>query len=100
MLLDSRAKVPDQRAWFDERDGEIQCLPRRLHEANRVCVLQGARSDIVRLVEVGVVALVVDGNVQVDDVAVKKDTLIGNAVTYNLIRRRAERLGEVVVVQR
>ena len=40
----------------------------------------------------------VQTNVQVDYVAVQQYALIGDAVADNLIDRRAERLGEKVVV--
>jgi hypothetical protein len=43
---------------------------------------------------------VIDGDVEVDDVAVEQDTLIWDAVADNLVWRRAQRLGEVVVVER
>lgn len=42
----------------------------------------------------------VDGDIDVEDVAVLEDTLVGNAVADDLVGRRAYGLGEVAVVQR
>ena len=46
------------------------------------------------------VASVVQGNVEVDDVSVQESAFVGNAVADNLVGGSAEGLGEVVVVQR
>lgn len=68
--LDDAAEVADGRAGLDDLDGLVEALARRLDDPDRVRVCLGAVADVVRLVEVGVVTLVVDGDVQVEDVAV------------------------------
>lgn len=45
-------------------------------------------------------AVVVHGDVHVDDVAVGQSPTVGNAVTDHFIDRRAQRLGEPAIVER
>jgi hypothetical protein len=47
-----------------------------------------------------VVAVLVDGDVDVHDVAVLQRSQVGNAVADNLVHRRADTLGEAMIVQR
>jgi len=41
---------------------------------------------------------VVQSDIDVDDVAVLKDALVGDTVTYGLVDRGADGLGEVAVI--
>jgi hypothetical protein len=45
------------------------------------------------------ISAVVDRNVEVENVAIKKNSLIRDAVAYNFIGRSTYRLGKVVVVE-
>jgi hypothetical protein len=47
-----------------------------------------------------VVAVVVECDIEVDNVTVFESTLVGDAVAYNFVNGCAERLREVVIVQR
>ena len=96
--LDGGAKVPYGRAGLDEGDGLVETLAGRLDEADRVRVRAGEGTDVIGLVEVRVVAAVVDGYVEVEDVAVDEDAVVGDAMAHDLVGRRAEGFGEVAVV--
>ena len=99
VLLNHVAELADQRARLDVLDGLLEALAGRLGDADGVGVGLGPVADVVRLVEVAVVALVVEGHVQVDNVAIQQDALVGDAVADDLVDGRADRLGEVVVVE-
>lgn len=100
VLLDDVAELADQDTGLDSLDGLVKTLTRCLYHTHTVGVRLGLVADIVRLVEVGMVTLVVERNVDVEDVAIKQNSLIRNAVADDLVNRCAARLGEVVVVQR
>jgi hypothetical protein len=46
------------------------------------------------------IAPVVQGNIEVENIAIKKDPLIRDTVAYNLIRRCTQGLGKLVVIER
>jgi len=96
--LNGIAKVAEQCARLHQLDGLIEALASRLYNTDSIGVRLGPVTNIVRLVEIPVVALVVERDVEVDDVAVEEYALIRNAVTDDLIQRGTHRLGEVVVV--
>ena len=98
--LDDAAELADRRPGLDELDGLVQALARRLDDPDGVGVCPGAVADVVRLVEVGVVAPVVDGDVQVEDVAVQEDAVVWDPVADDLVRGSTQGFGEVVIVQR
>lgn len=100
MRLNDRPKITDRGARLDQRNSQIQCLTRSLNKPDIVRVSKSPWANVVRLVQVGVVALVVDGDVEVDDVAVEEDALVGDAVADDLVGGSAEGLGEFVVVER
>lgn len=90
VLLDDLAKVAERRAGLDELNGLVQALPRRLDDPDRVWVGLGAFAHVVGLVDVGVVAPVVQGDVEVEDVAVQQDSLVGDSVADYFIGRSAQ----------
>lgn len=100
VLLDDVAKVGDLDPRLDVLDGPLQALPRRLHEPHVVRVRPGLVSDVVRLVQVPVVPFVVERDVDVQNVPVLQDPLVGYAVADDFVGRGADRLWEMVVVQR
>ena len=97
--LDHVAKVAEQSAGLDQLDSLRQALAGRLGDAHRVRVGLRLVADVVCLVEIAVVAFMVEGDVEVEDVAVDEDALVGNAVADDLVERCADGLGEEVVVQ-
>lgn len=99
VLLDDVAKLANLDAGLDGLDGLVQALAGGLDDAHVVRVGLGAVANVVGLVEIGVVALVVEGHVNVEDVAVEEDALVGNAVADDFVDRRTAGLGEVVVVE-
>lgn len=98
-LLDDVAKVADQGAGLDRSDGGVQTVASSLHHPDGVGIGLCPLANVVRLIEIAVVALVVQRNVNVQDIAVEQNALVGNAVADDLVERGAYRLGEVVVVQ-
>lgn len=98
-LFDNVAKLADERARLDGGDGGVEAVAGSFHNADRVRVGLGAVADVVRLVEVAVVALEEEGDVDVEDVAVEEHALVGDAVADDLVEGCAYGLGEVVVVQ-
>lgn len=99
VLLNRVAKVTVQRPWLDELDRLIKTLSSRLNDAHGVRVSLRPVAHVVRLIQVTVVALMVERDIQVDNVAVHEDALVGNTVADDLVDRGADRLREMVVVQ-
>ena len=99
MLLNDAAEVAERRAGLDELYRLVEALPRRFDHLYRVRICPCAVTHVVRLVKIRVVAAVVDGDVEVDDVTVQEDALVGYPMADDLVRGRAQGLWEVVVVQ-
>lgn len=87
VLLDDVAKLPDQGSWLDRLDGLVEALAGRLDDAHVVGIRLRLVADIVRLVQVGMVALVEEGDVDIEDVAVNQGALIGDAVADYFVYR-------------
>lgn len=98
-LFDNVAKLADQGTGLDCLDRLVQALAGGLDNADIVGVGLGSVTNVVRLVQVGVVALVVERDINVEDIAVEQDALIGDAVADDFVDRGATRLGEVVIVE-
>lgn len=96
MLLDHVADLAVTLAGLDDVDGLAERLVRHLHQ---LLVLVLYVADEERLVEIAVKAAVVNGHVQVANVAVLQRTGVGDAVADDFVHRRAARLGEFVVVE-
>lgn len=99
VLLDNVAKLSDQCTRLDSLDGLIQALSRCLNHANGIRVSLGLVTNVVSLVQVGVISLVIQRNIDVEDIAVEENTLIRNAVADDFVDGCTARLWEVVVVQ-
>lgn len=99
MLLNDVAVFAEQRARLDNLNSLVQALTRRLRHAHRVWVRQRLVSNVKGLVQICVETAVVDGDVDVEDVAVLEHSLVGNAVADDLVERRAYGLGEMAVVE-
>ena len=92
------ADIAEARAGFDLGDAVIEAFLRDLDQALGVRL---RRADMEHLAGVAVVAVLDDGDVDVDDVAVLQDFLVRrNAVADHFVDRGADRLGKAVVVQR
>lgn len=87
VLFDDLAKFSDRYTWFDYRNGHVQGLPRRFNESNRVRVRSSLVTNVVSLIQVGMISAMVDRNVEIENVPIKKNSLIGDTVAYNLIWR-------------
>lgn len=98
VLFDRVADVAEGEAGLDGLDGEAQALARRFHEVD-VRGVEGRRADVVGFVEVAVVAVVVEGDVEVEDVAVEEDAGVGDAVADDFVGGGADGFGEVHVVE-
>ena len=100
MLLNDGAILSEQSAGLCDLDGLVETLASSLNDTDRLGVSQSLVTNIVRLVDVSVEAVVVKGHINVDDIAIFQDTLIGDTVTDALVHRCAYRLGEMAVVER
>jgi hypothetical protein len=100
MLLDDIAVLAEECAWLDDFDGLVQALSRRLRNTYRIRVRQRLVTNVKRLVEIGVEAVMVDRYVDVEDIAVFEYALVWNAVADDLVERCAYGLGEVTIVER
>ena len=100
VLLDNVTKFSDQGARLHSLDGLVQTLSRGFNHANSIGIGLGLVTNVVGLVQVGVVSLVIQGNIDVENIAVQQNTLIRDTVADDFVNRCTARLGEVVVVQR
>jgi hypothetical protein len=98
MLFDDVAELSNQHTGFYGLDSLVQALSCRLNHAHAVGVRLGSVADVVRLVEIGMIALVVQGDINIEDISVEQDSLVGYAVADDLVDRCAARLGKVVVI--
>lgn len=99
MLLNNVTKLADQNTGLDSLDGFIQALAGGLDDSHGVGVGLGLVANIVGFVEVGVVTLVEQANVNVKNVAIDKNSLIGDSVADDFVDGCTTGLGEVIVVQ-
>lgn len=99
VLIDRGTKVAEEDAWLDHRDGVVQAGARCLDDTHGVGVVTGFLADIVGLVEIAVVAVVVEGDINVEDIAVNEGSLVGDAVADNFVDRGTYGFREVTVVQ-
>jgi hypothetical protein len=100
VLLDDVSRIAEEHARLDQLDSLIQALSRSLYYTDRIGVRECLLADVVCLVEVAVEPAVVEGYVDVEDITVFEDALVGNAVADDFVGRGAYRFREVAVVQR
>lgn len=98
VLFDGVADVAEGEARLDRFDGEAGAFARGFDEVD-VCGVEGGGADVVGFVEVAVVAVVVEGDVEVDDVAVEEDAGVRDTVADDFVDGGAEGFGEVLVVE-
>ena len=99
VFLDDSAGIAECHSGLDEWDRVVKAFASGLHDANRGGVGKCGGANVVGFVEVAVESAVVKGDVEVDDVAVKKDAAIRDAVADDLIDGRADGFGKVDVVK-
>ena len=90
VLLNDVAKIFNGDARLDMGDRLLKAFASRFDEADVVRITSGLVADVVSLVEIAVVAFVEEGDVEIENVAVLKDSLIWYAVTDDLVDGCAE----------
>jgi hypothetical protein len=85
VLLDDVAVLAEKCAWLDNLNGLVQAFTRSLGNAHCIRVGQSLVANVVCLVQVSMEAAVVQSNVDVEDITVLEDSLIGNAVADDLV---------------
>ena len=99
MFFNDAAGVAEGHAGFDELDGFVEAFAGGFDDADGGGVRAGEGADVVCFVEVAVEAVVVEGDVEVDDVAFEEDALVGYAVADYFVDGGADGFGEVDVVE-
>lgn len=85
VLIDRGAKVAEEDARLDHCDGVVQTGSRCFDDTHGVGIVTGFLADIVCLIEIAMVAVVVEGDIDVEDVAVDEGSLIGDTVADNFV---------------
>lgn len=85
MLLNNLAKLAYRSPRLYQFDSLVQALPCGFNHPNRVWAGFGSIANIVSLVEVGMVATVIERDVEVEDIAIEKDSLVRYPVTNDLV---------------
>ena len=98
VFFDDGAGVAEGHAGFDEFDGFVEAFAGGFDDADGGGVGAGERADVVCFVEVAVETVVVEGDVEVDDVAFEEEALVGDAVADYFVDGGADGFGEVDVV--
>lgn len=70
VLLNDRAVVTEEGAGLDERNGLLETLARGFDNTDIIGVLHGRFTNIVGLVEVAMIATMIQGDVDVEDIAI------------------------------
>jgi hypothetical protein len=84
-LFDNVSKFSDQDARLDGLDSLVKRLTCCLHYSYTVGIGLGPVANVVCLVEIGVVSTVVQADVDVEDITVEENALIGNAVADDFV---------------
>lgn len=100
VLLNNVTEFTNESTGLNSLNSLVETLASAFNYANVIRVGLGAIANVVRLVKIGMVAVVVQSDVDVENVTVEQNSLIGNAVANDFVDGCTARLGEVVVVQR
>ena len=92
-------RVAESHARFDELDGFVEAFAGGFDDADGGRIRACKCAYVVCFVKVAVEAVVVEGDVEVDNVAFEKDALVGNAVADYFVDGGADGFGEVDVVK-
>lgn len=98
VFFNGAAGLAEEHAGLDEFDGFGEAFAGGFDDADGVAVGEGFGADIVGFIKVAVEAAVVEGDVEVEDVAAEKDALVGDAVADYFVGGGADGFGEVDVV--
>ena len=98
VFFDYGAGVAEGHAGFDKLDSFVEAFAGGFDNTDGGGVGAGKMSDVVCFVEVAVEAVVVEGDVEVDDVAFEEEALVGDAVADYFVDGGADGFGEVDVV--
>ena len=90
--------VAEEHTGLHESNRLLQAFPSSLDDTHIFRVLRCLGSYVIRLVQVAVEALVIEGHIEVENIAVNEYTLIRNTVTDYFVRGGADRFGEMDVV--
>ena len=99
VFLDDVAGVAEGHAGFYDRDGLVETLSCSFDYADVVSVEGGGGADIVGFIEVSVEAIVVEGYVEVEDVAVEEEAGVGDAVADYFVNGGTEGFRKAIVVE-
>lgn len=89
VLLDDVSKLSNQNSRLHGLDRLLQALSGRLNNTDSIGVGLGFVADVVGLVQIRVVSLMVERHIDIQDVAVDKDTLIWDTVADDFVDRCA-----------
>lgn len=84
-LLDNVSKLSNQDTRLDSLDGLVERLTCRLHYSYAVGIGLGSVTNVVCLVKIGVVSTMVQADVDVKDITVEENALVGDTVADNFI---------------
>jgi len=98
VFFDGTAGFAEEHAGLDEFDGFGEALAGGFDNPDWIAVGEGFWADVVGFVEVAVETAVAEGDVEVEDVAVEEDALVGDAVTYYFVGGCADGFGKVDIV--
>lgn len=96
-LLDDVAGIAEEHAGLDEFDGGVEAVAGSFDNADGG---GGGRTDVVSFVEIAVEAAVVDGDVNVDNVAILEGSAVRDSVANDFVHACADGFRKVVVVER
>jgi hypothetical protein len=81
MPFDDAAEVPDWCSGLHKLDCFVETFPCRFDDSDCVWICFGSVTDVVCFVKISVIAAVVDGYVEIEDIAVEENSLVWDAVT-------------------
>lgn len=99
MLLDNRAIVAEESAGLDECNGLFETFAGGFDDADIVWILSGGITNIVGLIEVAMVTAMVEGNVDVENIAINQDAGIRDTVADDFIEGCADGFWEIIIVE-
>ncbi len=98
VFFDHGARVSEGHARFDELDGFVEAFAGGFDDADGGRIRAGKLAYVVCFVEVAVEAVVVEGDVEVDDIAFEEEALVGDAMADYFVDGGADRFREVDVI--
>lgn len=97
-LLDRVAIRAEECTGLDKFDCFVEAVPCGFYDAHIVGILRRCRADVVCFVQIAVKAVVVQGDIDVQNVAVFQGSMIGNAMANDFVDACADGFGEMAVV--